>query len=516
MSHKITRRHFLKQSGAMGAAASLGMPLVMNLTAPTGAHAAVDGGYKALVCVFLAGGNEAHNTVFRTDRGLDRFRAARPSVSADVLEVNGLPRNPLQMQPGWNRTGIDGMALALHPSLANVKTLFESGRLAIVGDVGPLIEPTTASAVVAGTARMPPKLSSHNDQTSIWQSGRSEGATVGWGGEMVRRFAELNQVDGQVSQLFSAVAVESTPVFCAGSHPGMPDNKPPVSMFGAAKGVGTLRPGGLRASEQNGETRFLIYEDQRLRREDVLADVFSGLIGVSELPDGVAGLIEQDYLTKLKGAQRAWETAEQALTKVTMTQTVPAGNHLAAQLAVVARMVKSSGSEPLSLKRQVFYVQLGGFDTHSGQIGAVNSHSSLLRQLDVALKYFDDEQGQDRDKVMTFTASELGRKLNENGDGTDHGWGGHHFVMGGAQTRGVYGYFPDLDSWDDNRSAYRDEHLLPDGTLVPKVPVDLYAKEFGAWLGIDWRQGSNREVARLLFPNLSENEPLLGFTQATA
>jgi uncharacterized protein (DUF1501 family) len=158
-------------------------------------------------------------------------------------------------------------------------------------------------------------------------------------------------------------------------------------------------------------------------------------------------------------------------------------------------------------------VQLGGFDTHSGQIGPDSAHKNLLKKLDEALMYFNEALGDaDRGKVITFTASEFGRKLNENGDGTDHGWGSHHFVMGGNVKGGVYGHFPDLSTWSAGTSSYTDGQLLADGTMIPKVPVDLFAKELGKWLGIDWAVGTNPKVAEQLFPNLSGSQALLGFT----
>jgi uncharacterized protein (DUF1501 family) len=506
----LSRRHFLKHSGALASAAGVGMPMVMNMLVSPEAMAATGGSYKALVCVFLAGGNDSHNTVIRTDKGLARFVSARPTVGAEV-QTDGTALAPLNMGSHPNLTGISGLSLALHPTLANVKSYFESGRLAIIGNVGPLMEPTLASAVANGSAKMPPKLSSHNDQTSIWQSGYPEGAISGWGGEMVRRFGETNKVEGQTSQLFSAVAIETSPVFCAGTNQNMPGHLPVVSPFGAAaKDGGALRPGGLKGDNAPYTVHWY------LPRDVALSKLFKGEAGRSELGAGsakVAHLIESDYLAKMKGAEQAWSTNSQATANVTLSRPIPEGNSLAEQLAVVVKMIKASNNAPLALGRQVFYVQLNGFDTHSGQVGPMSPHKRLLKKLDDALKFFDDELGSDREKVLTFTASEFGRKLNENGDGTDHGWGGHHFVMGGGVKGGVYGHFPDLSTWSDAKAAYGDdEQVLPDGTMVPQVAVDLYAKELGKWLGIDWSDGTNKQVASILFPNLDQKEPLLGFT----
>ncbi|MFT3859243.1 MAG: DUF1501 domain-containing protein [Aquabacterium sp.] len=515
MASTISRREFLKRSGTAASVAGAGAPLVMNLV-PSSALAGTTSGYKALVCVFLAGGNDAYNTVIRTDRGLQRFVAARETVSREVLTVDGgsiAPKLALALSAAQNRTSIAGLSLALHPALSNIKQLIEQGRMAVIGNAGPLAAPTTATAYLNGTVAVPPKLFSHNDQTSMWQSGQPEGATSGWGGELVRRFAETNLINGQASQLFSAVAMESTPVFCAGTSAKMPDAKPVVAPFGASRAGGALRPGGLEQDPAGGPTAPYLIR-WAIDREVALPPLFAGTVGRGE--GTVAGvsanhLIEQDYVKKLNSANEAWKASSKAMAGVSNSVPVPAGNSLAEQLAVVARLIKSSGNTPLSLGRQVFFVQLGGFDTHSGQVGSESPHLKLLRQLDDALKFFDDELGADRSKVVTFTASEFGRKLNENGDGTDHGWGGHHFVMGGSVQGGAYGYFPDLSSWNDATRSYGDSQVLPDGTLVPSVPVDLIAKELGKWMGIDWSNASNAKVGAQLFPGLSASTPLLGF-----
>ncbi len=509
----VSRRGFLKQGGAIATAASVGMPLVMNLVAPRQAHAAAASDYKALVCVFLAGGNDSHNTVFRTDRGkgpvsnLTRFLEARPTVGGEVVS-NGVAKLPLNLDGFPNNTGISGLSLALHPSLKNIKALFEANKLAILGNVGPLRKPTTATEVLAGTASMPPKLSSHNDQTSIWQSGYPEGAISGWGGEIVRRLGDRNSVGGKRSQLFSAVAIESSPVFCSGTHQAMPGELDVVSPFGAAKGSGALRPGGVKGTGSETTPPFTVHG--QIDRDTVLKPFFDGAVGRSEFTH----LIEEDYLGKMANAERAWAASSKAMSGVSLNNSVPQGNMLAAQLAVVAKMIKAHANDPLAMGRQVFYVQHSGYDTHSAQVGGVHSaHLRLLEALDTALKFFDDELGADRDKVLTFTASEFGRKLNENGDGTDHGWGGHHFVMGGGVKSGVFGYFPDLGTWNSQKARYDDEQILPDGTLVPSFPVDAYARELGQWLGVDWNTGDNKAVAEILFPNFPQAK-MMGFTAA--
>jgi uncharacterized protein (DUF1501 family) len=526
MTHPTSRRQFLKQGGALASAAGVGMPLVMNLMATGSAQAAAATGYKALVCVFLAGGNDAFNTVIRTDsvEGNKRFMSARKTVGLDVMSVaNGVytPLSPVdlitKMVP--NKTGINSLTLALHPALVKTKARLEAGKLAVIGNIGPLADVTNSQTYAEASVAIPPKLFSHNDQTSTWQSGQPEGAVSGWGAELVRRFPANNLISDARSHMFSAVAIETSPVFCSGGNLDMPDALPVVTPFGAASNGGALKVCGYRGSG-------LI--NDRFDRDTLLAPIFSGNVGRGETTAKAAAgnLIEEAYLAKLNAANNAWSAMSTALAQssadgnLSGEPALPADNGLAAQLRMVAKMIKASSSNPLALGRQVFFVQIGGFDTHSGQVQPnsteLSTHGNLLRKLDDALQYFDDMLGtggqDDRSKVVTFTASEFGRKLDGNGDGTDHGWGGHHFVMGGAVKGGVYGYFPDLGTWTNGAiPPYGDPQMLRDGTLVPSVSVDLFAKELGQWLGIDWASGSNVQLGAKLFPRLKPSTPVLGF-----
>ncbi len=157
-------------------------------------------------------------------------------------------------------------------------------------------------------------------------------------------------------------------------------------------------------------------------------------------------------------------------------------NDLWRQLAMVVQMIRSS--QEIGVHRQVFFVQLGGFDTHSGQARGGSAHDGLMSMLNRALQRFDEELGSLRDVVTTFTASEFGRKLLENGDGTDHAWGGHHFVMGGTQVNGghIFGRMPSLAT--DADGAFTDPQLLADGTMIPEVSVHHFGAELAQWFGV--------------------------------
>jgi uncharacterized protein (DUF1501 family) len=531
MTNSISRRSFLKHSGALGSVVGAGLPVALNLTMPSQAMAAPGddtSGYRALVCVFLAGGNDAFNTIVRTDSaaGLQRYRAARSNVALPDDRLTAL-----NITPANNHCvpATPSLALKINDKLPNLCSMFNEGKLAIIGNIGPLVQNMTAAEYVPGSSTVPAKLFSHNDQQSVWQSGQPEGAISGWGGELVRRLSAQNRVttlgtDDQ--QLFASVAVESSPVFCNGTNTKMPGGKPTITMFGAASRGGALRPGGadIYSMETTGPSNsdYSFWGMTRLGRNATLNPIFEGSAGMSTLTSTVSTkhFIESDYCKKLKSANDAWLSMFTATSNITSSTPPPAGNRLANQLRVVADIIKARSATPLSMSRQVFFVQLGGFDTHSGQQLGGSEHDRLMTQLNDALFYFDTQLGADRSLVTTFTASEFGRKLHANGDGTDHGWGGHHFVMGGAlmgkdsQNKdiwlrgGVYGNFPDLSTWNGN--AYTDTQLLSDGTLVPKVSVDVFAKEMGQWLGIDWSTAENKLVAEQLFPNLSKLAPLPG------
>jgi uncharacterized protein (DUF1501 family) len=510
MSINISRRNFLQQTGVWTASAGVGFPMALNLVMPGTAQAADVADYRALVCVFLAGGNDSYATVLRTDKGLERYKAARSEISLNVdrntpdgkalIDQTTLSAALTDHPDNASRGLPAGLGLALHPKLKFLKQHFDAGKVALIGNIGPLLKPMTAAKFVPGSPEVPLKLFSHNDQLSIWQSGKAEGSTWGWGGELVRQAAinaQTNTLRKQINgvpqpevadNIFSAIGIESTPVFCYGTDAAMPGAHPDVAAFGATKEAGALRLGFV--GPYNMDTpgpQLNMYWD----RAALLGPLFAAKVGTSD--GGTAGttldhLIESDYAAKLNNANDAWTYLSSALAEVPL---VPSGRSLNQQLEMVYKMIRAHDKGQLGMHRQVFYVQLNGFDTHKGQVGdGLESHSNLLEQLDEALQRFQgllDSTG-DTSKVVTFTASEFGRKFNQNGNGTDHGWGGHHFVMGGSTRGGVWGHFPDLSSWvppatPGTDGHYGDTQLLPDGAMVPKVPVDNLVKALGSWFG---------------------------------
>jgi len=502
-----TRRELLRRGFALGlgqpAMAGLG-GLGLSLAAMGPAAAANTSGYKALVCVFLPGGNDAYNTLLATDSASwSAYHAARGTTAEGIaLAAPGtpgkagslhdrlggvLPISPLNAQ---------GRTFAVHPVLGGVHDLFAARRLAFVSNVGPLRGPTTKAAYLAGTAPKPPKLFSHNDQMSVWQSFSTEGTTRGWGGLMADRLLSAN---GQ--SMFTSISVSGNAVWLAGQGARAYQLAPSGAVHiggvdGAVYGSAAVRQRIVSLMRTTRADSVIQREHAAVVSRSVEADqLLSGALpGAGAGPWGTGGLAQgqQDPLLMFRDPE---------------TNTLMP-NPLAAQLQAVARMVAARGT--LGMSRQVFFVTLPGFDTHDEQ---PSRHVRLMAQLAHGLKYFDgvtSAMGVD-DMVTTFTASDFGRTFASNGDGTDHGWGGHHIVMGGAVKGGdVYGKAP-VYGLSDGKGGFDSADQLQGGALLPTTSIEAYAATMGRWLGL-----SDSELLGVL-PGLSAwnvSQRNLGFMSA--
>lgn len=492
MTGSFDRRHFLRLGGAfsvLGTAA----PFALQLAAAGSAAAQSVTDYKALVCVFLAGGNDSNNTVLATDEdSWARYTSARGTgddpialmpvgtAATPVGQVNPvsgrtanaaapeawggvLPITPRTAQAVPAGTSSDARTFGLHPFMAPMKALFDGGRIAIVANVGTLLQPTTKAQYLAKSSNIPANLFSHNDQQSTWQSGAQEGAKVGWGGRMADMLASMN---GE-NTLFTAVSASSKAVFLSGQsvlqYQLGPSAQPAVLMKGALGG--TLFGSSLGPSQ----VRDLV-TDTNLA-SNFAAD-YASVYGRS-----------MSAATKLNSAFAqpvvAGVPGPPAFTNP-LNNRVEA-NALATQLHSVARMIASSAT--LGVRRQVFMVSLGGFDTHSAQN---DNHPVLLAKLAHAMAYFDDVLGNiggvdRRSQVTTFTASDFSRSFTTNSDGSDHAWGGHHFVMGGAVRGGdIYGQYPTLGV---DIKGFNNPDAVG-GSLIPTTSVDQYGATLGRWFGV--------------------------------
>ena len=445
-----SRRAFLQRAAAWGILGGAG-PFVLNLAAIGEAAAATASDYKALVCIFLYGGNDYANTVPPSDQAsYNLYASLRGAIAHPRDSLTATLLNPTTALPG-------GRQYALAPNLASVMPIFDAGRLAVVLNVGTLIQPTSKANYQAKSVPLPPKLFSHNDQQSFWQASNPEGATTGWGG----RIGDLLQ-SGNGNSVLTCINAAGNAVFMSGRTAvqyGVTTNGPvpllnnATSLFGSQTGMSTLR------ALMTGP-RTNIFEDEHAR------------------------------VTKRSLDTQAQVSAALAAAPVTTTP-LPAGNSLADQLRIVSRLI--SVSQELGAKRQVFFVSLGGFDNHDS---ILTDHPTLMTRLGAAMRYFHDvcaELGV-LDRVTAFTGSDFGRTLTSNANGSDHGWGSMHFVMGGAvRGRAIYGTPPAI--------ANNGPDDVGQGRLLPSLSVDQYASTLASWFGV-----SSGNLSTVV-PNISNYNP---------
>ena len=423
----MKRRRFLELAAFGGAACCGGLAL----RAPRAfAIGAPFGDFKALVSIFLFGGNDAFNMVVpRSPAEYNVYATSRQNLALDQAVLLPItPDNP------------DGAAYGLHPSMGALQTMFEAGDASVLANVGPLVQPVTRAEYFAGTVALPPQLFSHNDQQDQWQSlrGRTSLAS-GWAGRIADALAPATT--GQ--RLAMNISTAGTVLFQAGA-----DTVPYA--------IGT-----------NGANTYFILEssvpfgDQR--RAAFEAHLNAGFSNVH------ARALAEVH-------QRSLATADDvnaALALASLSTPFPTSS-LGAQLNVVARML--AVRDVLAMSRQIFFVSTGGFDTHDDQN---LNQPNLLGDVANCLAAFQAAMVEIgiQDEVTTFTQSDFGRTLTSNGDGTDHGWGGHQVIAGGAiHGRRIFGTMPVLEiGGADDTDA---------GRIIPTTSVDQYAATLARWFGV--------------------------------
>jgi uncharacterized protein (DUF1501 family) len=346
-----------------------------------------------------------------------------------------------------NAAGLNGgREIAVHPNLAGFKTLFDAGRGAIVSNVGPLIVPLTKAQYNDKSVPKPPALFSHNDQQSTWMAFAPEGARVGWGGRMGDLFAASNG-----DPVFTCISASGNSVFLSGEQviQYQVGGNGPVGINGINGSV--FGNGGASTA-----LRGIVTESRDHLMERELNRITRRSIEAGQRMQDAMNLTPNGNLPPLPGANAG----------------------LASQLRTVARII--AGQSLTGARRQVFMVSMGGFDNHDGLNGAL---VNLMNTLATGFTWFNDamEQLGLADKVTLFTASDFGRTLTSNGDGSDHGWGSHHFVVGGAvRGKDVYGRFPAIGVGTNDE--------VGQGRLLPNISVDQYAATLGKWFGLSDQQ----------------------------
>ena len=443
-----SRRAFLKRAAALSAMGTAA-PLVMNLAAFGDAAALTATDYKALVCVFLYGGNDYANTVIPYDNAnydlYSRIRGGGPNRTNGGIAYGQSELTATVLRPVTPQTLTDNIQYALHPNLTNMVSLWNTGQAAVMLNVGPLIAPLTVAQYNAGNAPshpIPPRLFSHNDQQSTWQSDGPEGTSIGWGG----RIGDL-ALSTNGSSLLTCISVSGNAVFLAGQNAS-------VYRIGS---TGPVAVTGLTGSS------FLTTQAKAALQ--------------SLITQSSGQVLESEYNKVLARSISLQSQVSTALAPVSLTTNFnPSGvsNTLSDQLKVVARLIAARNS--LNVKRQVFFVSIGGFDNHDY---LMTDQPPLLAKVNEAMGAFyraTVEMGI-ASQVTSFTASDFGRTLASNGDGSDHGWGSHHFVVGGAVRGGqFYGTAPHVSVTSDDE--------VGQGRLLPSTATDQYAATLARWFGV--------------------------------
>ncbi len=522
---KATRREILRRATALSCVGAAASTFGFQLATMGSAAAQTATSYKALVCIFMFGGNDANNMVLATDNdSWGRYWSARqtgnnpialmpvgtaatapgarnaltgrtlpggnaayafPEAWGGVLPIATLTPNPVP--PGTNASS---RTFGLNPHLAPLLPIWTGGRLAVAANVGPLIVPTTKAQYFNRSVPLPSSLMSHNDQQSTWQSGSTEGARRGWGGMLADQFLASN-----TNTAFTAISTAGNAVFLAGQNV----NQYQISTDQTSPGpsIDAIDP-----NEFLYGTKGL---DVRIR--EIIRDTAGSSYFMQDYGSKVVRSMDASTLLNAQFAAGSVGASIPAptplLNPITRANQV---NPLAVQLQTVAKVIAGNGS--LGMRRQVFFVSIGGFDNHDVQNV---SQAPLMARLGHAMAYFDEVLGNVggvnmRDQVTTFTASDFSRTFTTNGDGTDHAWGAHHFVMGGAVRGGdVYGQYPTLGV---DGGGFNNPNMA-NNVLVPQMSVDQFGGTMGRWFGL-----SDSQIASV-FPNIPNfNNRYLDFLAA--
>lgn len=446
-----SRRTFIRQTACAALGTSGLLSTIFDLRKLSAATISA-GDYKALVCLFLFGGNDANNVIIPHDNsGYASYAAAR-----GILAVPEASLLPMTLQNG------DGRDFGLHPNLPEVQSLFNAGKIAVVANVGTLLAPITRTEYLNKTIAVPSQLFSHADQSVQWQTSVSDKVSLtGWGGRAADLLASLN-ADSKISL---AISIAGTNTFEIGNTV-IPYQVAPTGSIGLTGFTGSA----------SANTRLQAFKD-------LLAQPHNNLFEQAYADTVTRAIADNDLLTS-------------ALAGAPTLQTAFPASDLGTQLNMVAKLI--SARNTLGMQRQLFFCAVQGYDTHGDQLTA---QANLFTELSQALNAFYNAtiEMNVAQQVTTFTASDFGRTYPTNGSGSDHGWGSHQFVMGGDVLGGrIFGTFPTL--------AVNGPDDTGQGRWIPTTAVDEFSATMATWFGV-----SNSDLSTV-FPNIGHfSNPNLGF-----
>ncbi len=451
MQNKYSRRKFIGLSGcaAMGYT-SLFSSLInlkaLNAAAMGNMATALNGDYKALVCFFQMGGNDSYNMLIpKGNSEHSEYAEVRSNLAipqADVLALNG--------------SVADGRTFGVHPGMPEIQDLYNQGKLAFISNIGTLIAPATVDDFWNNNGQFPVGLFSHSDQIQQWQTAQLlDRSARGWGGKIADMIGDMNS-NNNISM---NISLAGSNIFQTGEH--------------TTEYV---------VDPQEGSTGIWGYNEDDWDFNTARTNAINSMLD-KEYQD----IFKKTYIDVIHTSVDANEEFNAALEGAGNFNTAFSNNRISRSFEMIAKII--SQRETLGFKRQIFFVNFGGWDHHDELL---NNQGNMLPVVSKAFGEFNSvlEEMDMADCVTTFSVSEFARTLTSNGNGTDHAWGGNVMVMGGAVNGGaIYGNYPSL--------ALNGPQNVGDGALMPTTAVDQYMAELALWFGV-----SPNDLATL-FPSLS-------------
>ncbi|MDQ3016667.1 MAG: DUF1501 domain-containing protein [Bacteroidota bacterium] len=436
----VSRRNFFGQASCAAIGASTFWSSLVNLKGFAAAALAnsttlLDPEYKALVCIFMSGGNDSYNMLMpRTPSEYGEYATTRSNLAIPINDM--LPIFP-------NNAG--GRLFGLHPSMARSQELFNNGKMAYLSNVGTLVEPTTREQFWQGEVGLPLGLYSHSDQGQQWMTGLPNArSATGWGGKVADLVNDMNSNPNMSMNL----SLSGTNIFQSGQN---------TIEFALDPYNGSA---GIYGYGEHDE--WNVFDRMRTRAINSMLD------------KEYQNMFQKTYVDVVRKSRDGHLQFQEAIGNVPEIQTSFTDNYLSRSFQMAAYSI--AAHESLNMKRQIYFIDYGGWDHHDE---VLNTQSGMLYELDTALGEFSDaltELGLGS-QVTTFSLSEFSRTLTSNGNGTDHAWGGNVMVMGdNVKGKNIYGEYPTL-ALDSNLE-------LGSGVLIPQLSADQYFAELALWFGV--------------------------------